>query len=171
MRKLTLAPLATHDGSPHSVFMDGAYSPGTNVAWLANRLGRGKGKADDRLRLPAMSCGDSTYPVRTQDWQGKWCRWAARSYDSHVLRRPYVADLHAAIGTALRDPDQVGQLAGGGWDYYRDGVLSGSYTKCRLLVYVEWDSDVGEIRTAFAVRERFRTDYERWVYMRGVRVR
>jgi hypothetical protein len=119
-----------------------------------------------------VSCGNSLFPVEARDWQGKWLRWDARSYNSHIGRpeRAYVIGLHPQIAVAVSDPDNVWELDGGGWDYLRDNLLTDEFTKCRLVVYVEWNGDVGEIRTVFAMRRRFRQDYKRLVHMRGVKI-
>lgn len=111
-----------------------------------------------------MSCGDSLWPVQAHDWEGRWIRWAARGYELHLRKRPQLADWHEAIGRTLADPEVVAELPGGGWSYYRRGVLPKGYGGLYLLVVVRWLGALGDIATAFPV-ESIRA-YDRLVRVR-----
>ena len=50
---------------------------------------------------PAVSCGDSLWPVQAYDYDGSWVRLERRSYERHVRKRPETEQWHEIHNDAL----------------------------------------------------------------------
>lgn len=93
------------------------------------------------------------YKFENTDYKGRPVRMTVKTFDTHLLYRPTMADYVEQAILTIQDPDHVQMAKHGGLRLCRLGLGVGLYAKAWLVVHVYYDGrDIGTVATYHFMR-------------------